>query len=171
MHRLLFVATFFLVGCATDSATLDLSPATQGNRLTASHIDNVLTAAKGLAPSSAATTVVNEATAAQKSAAQVQSALAVAQQQAVVDAEARAKLEAQHKADVAAVQRRNVIVAIALFVGSLIFYIGEKAKNSNPYTMLVPEVIAGFLSVMIACALYAVIVSLWSAFGWLIHLL
>lgn len=171
--RHLFTAALclLLASCAGgDLDTLDLAPSASGNADTQIHITNALTDAKALPAGKGTAPLVADLKAAQKSAQAVQKNLAIEQEQAVVDAKARAKLEAEHKADQAAVTRRNLYVLIALFVGALFFYAGEWIKLASPYTALLPNAIAGMLTVMALSAVAAVVITLWSTFGWIIRL-
>lgn len=175
---LLLAASVALFGCGTDdgSSIVDLAPAAMDNANIGVHLASASQKAKAIAQNGVkpgdvnATALVQDITDAQASQVKAQADLATAQKQAQDQANLVAKLKAEHLADQKAVTRRNFDILIALFVGSLVFYAGEWAKLSNPYTTLLPNVVAGLLAVMAFTAVTAVIITLWSSFGWLVHL-
>lgn len=175
----LLAATLLLAGCGTNDTlqTVDLVPAAEGNVTTAVHIATATARAQqvqknGAKPGDATVgELITDLQSAQASTQQVQAALVLAQQQATTQAQQDADLKAQHIADQAAVGRRNLLLLVALFVGALVFYSGEWVKLSSPYTALLPNVVAGMLTVMVFAVLSAVVITLWSTFGWLIHFL
>lgn len=165
----ILAASFLLVACAGDGPSVDLAPAMGDNAVTGTHIKDAKDKAQGILKNGAkpgdkvTVGLVKDLTAAQASQVKTAADLVTAQKQA-------AKLEAEHAADQKAIAKRNVYLVWALFIGALVFYVGEWAKLSNPYTTLLPNVVAGLLSVMIACGITAAVIALWSSFGWLIHL-
>lgn len=175
----LLLCSLVLVGCGASQRqpAVDLGPAAVGNANTALHVSDAKVRGQkivreGVKPNDpTAIKLVLDLNAALDSIKQVNSDLVVAQGQIQDLTDKNAKLEAQHTSDMAAVNRRNWLFVVALFLGALVFYAGEWAKLASPYTLLLPNVVAGMLLVMVFSVLCAVVISFWSTFGWLIHLL